>query len=180
VSLLTIVAALVFASAVFRDSMMTATEWIYESIGIGGLLALLFVTDALITPIPPDAILVVIANSPLRDQADWLIVGIGALSAVAGNVGWWIGSSLGNTPWVSKRLERSRRKHQKLLTRYGGWAVALGAVTPVPFSVTCWSAGALGVPFRIVAPMTLLRFPRFVLFYVAIAYAGDFGTWLTR
>jgi membrane protein YqaA with SNARE-associated domain len=60
-----------------------------------------------------------------------------------------------------------------LIDRYGYWAVALGALTPIPFSITCWSAGMLRLGFGRFLLVALLRVPRFVGYYVVIAYSSE-------
>src|SRR5690606_23572808 len=56
---------LLVVSTIFEDELLAVAEGIYETIGVAGLLAILFVTDTLISPLPPDVVLVVVANSEL-------------------------------------------------------------------------------------------------------------------
>jgi membrane protein YqaA with SNARE-associated domain len=135
-------------------------------------LLILFVSDSITSPLPPDVLLVIVAKTALAEH--WLsVVGaMGLVSTLAGNLGWLIGHGASRTI-ARDSLRRLREKHEQRVHRYGSWAVALGALTPVPFSITCITAGALHVPFRSFWPMTLLRIPRFYIFYVPLMYAGD-------
>jgi membrane protein YqaA with SNARE-associated domain len=58
-----------------------------------------------------------------------------------------------------------RTEHEALFKKYGLWAVLAGATTPMPFSVTCWTAGVLGVGFWPMVMACLFRIPRFYLYY---------------
>lgn len=157
----------------YAPQLLAATGWVYAHVGFGGLLFILFLSDAVITPIPPDAILLVISKSELAAQWPAIILLIGVQSAVAGCVAWTFGKKLGHLRVVQLVFGRFRSKNEALVRRYGRWAVALGAMTPIPFSVTCWIAGMFGMRFKDFAPVTLLRVPRFFIYYVAIAFADD-------
>lgn len=165
--------ALAVIGVVFEAELLAFTGWVHRHLGIGGLAAVVFVTDSLISPVSPDIVLVVVAKTPL--SRDWiaLVCLLGALSAAAGSVAWELGRRLGASQLRIARMVRARRLNRALVTRYGRWAVALGALTPIPFSVTCWIAGMCGMDYRTLAPITLLRIPRFVVYYLAIAHADD-------
>jgi membrane protein YqaA with SNARE-associated domain len=66
-----------------------------------------------------------------------------------------------------------------MVQRYGRLTVALGALTPLPFSITCWCAGGLGMPLARFLPVSLLRVPRYVVYYLAIAYADQLASHLS-
>ena len=169
--LLALFVVLGVVGVLYEEQLLAATHAMHERLGLFGLGAILFVTDAVISPIPPDVVLVVVAKSALAKDWLWLVPAAGALSAVAGSVAWTIGRRLGESDLWIARWVRARRLERALVQRHGRWAVALGALTPIPFSVTCWIAGMCGMRYRDFAPVTLLRIPRFVIYYVAIAYA---------
>lgn len=159
-----------FIAHYFKTDLQAFATWVYDALGVPGLSAIVFLSDSVITPIPPDVVLLVLANSPAAADWWWLIPALGLLSAVAGCVAWWLGSALGRNPRAKRALGRFHRS-PAVISRYGRWGVALGALTPIPFSVTCWIAGMLKVPFEQTAPMTLLRIPRYVAYYLVIVYA---------
>ncbi len=158
--------------SIFQEQLLAVTHGIYATIGVAGLLATLFITDAIFSPLPPDLVLIVIANSALRDQWPWLLPVIGLLSALAGNVGWWFGHRFSKFEWSTRFVGKLRDKYAKQVLRYDRWAVTLGAITPLPFSLICISSGALGMRWRRLAPITLLRLPRFAVVYAVIAYSA--------
>jgi membrane protein YqaA with SNARE-associated domain len=155
----------------YEDELLAATSTLYRALGLPGLLGILFVSDAVMSPIPPDAVLVVIAKSELHGHWPLLVAGIGMMSVVAGSVGWLLGSWLAFTRVPRLLFGRGLERNERLVRRYGAWSVALGALTPIPFSLTCWTAGMLKLPFKLFAAVALLRIPRFVGYYVVIAYA---------
>lgn len=168
VMLVLLFGALGVAGKLYEDELVALTEQVYETVGVIGLLAALLVTDAIISPLPPDVILIVIAKSDLQHAWQWLVPVTGVVSAAAGNLGWFVGYRFAKFPLANRWIQGLRDKHAKRVQRYGRWAIALGAITPLPFSVTCITSGALGMPWRQMAPMTLLRIPRFLVMYGVI------------
>lgn len=174
VSLVLLFVALAVLGTIYEEELLAVAQGVYQAVGLGGLLGLLYLADSIVSPIPPDVLLVVIANSDLRAEALWVIPLVGVVSALAGNTGWYLGWRFAKFPWANRYLSQIRDKHAERIQRYDRWSVALGATTPLPFSVTCIAAGALGMSWRRIAPVTLLRIPRFVVFYLVIAYSTGF------
>ena len=174
VALLVFVLVILALSLFVEEEVTALTEWLLAKVGFVGLCVMLFLGDGFITPFPPDVLLLVIAKSRLAEN--WqLYVGILSLvSVAAGMFGWIIGRVLGDQPWVERRLGRFRDERGPFVRRYGFWAIAIGAITPFPYSMTCWSAGMLGVPARTVLGASLLfRLPRFLLYYWLIVSTGS-------
>lgn len=162
----------------YKPELESFTIAVYEALGVFGLSLILFLSDAVTSPVPPDAILLVVANSPL--QRHWVLVvsGLGFVSVLAGNLGYAIGARLSNSRWPRTVFGRFRTKKRRLVERYGKWGVALGALTPVPFSFTCWTAGLLHMRWAPFAAVSLLRLPRLFVYYLAIAHAEQILRWL--
>jgi len=158
----------------FEEEMELATTWVVDRIGFAGLGLILLVTDTLVTPFPPDLLLVVIARSRLSD--DWLryVLTLGVISVAAGMLGWAIGRWLGHFRFVKQLFGEFKAEHQEFIRKYGFWAVAIGSITPFPFSVTCWTAGVMGLRWSTVLLAALLfRIPRFIGYYWLIASSGN-------
>jgi membrane protein YqaA with SNARE-associated domain len=168
-----LVAAIGYLSLRHEREMRLVTDWVYARLGFPGLMGILFLSDSVITPIPPDALLVVIAKSELHRHWPGVILFVGCFSALAGCAGYFFATHAGRTRAATWLLSRASSRTRAVVVRYGKWAVALGAVTPIPFSITCWFAGVFRIPFRSFAPMTLLRLPRFFVYYLAIAHGAD-------
>lgn len=171
VGIVILVGAVGVAGKLYEAELLNATEWVLGSIGLPGLAGLIILADAFMSPVPPDLVLIVIAKSPHHAHWVWLMLGLGFLSAACGNLAVWLGSKLGHTRVPKLLFGRLRHRYARLVGKYGGWAVAIAALTPIPFSVICWAAGMFHMPARRVAPITLLRLPRMFLYYVLIAYS---------
>jgi membrane protein YqaA with SNARE-associated domain len=159
---LIVMAALGFA---FEDELTAFAQWVADRLGFVGLAAVLMVTDTFVTPFPPDVLLLVVAKSTMGQ--DWVFyVGLlGFVSAWAGMQGWAIGRWLGHCEPVRRMFGDFKDEHEASLKKYGIWAVLAGAVTPMPFSVTCWTAGMLGMSFWPMLLACLFRVPRFYVYY---------------
>lgn len=157
-----------------EDELTTGTTWVVERIGFVGLCAILLVTDTLVTPFPPDLLLVVIAKSHLSEHWPGYVLVLGFVSVVAGMLGWGIGRWLGHRPIGRRLFGEFKGEHRAFIQRYGFWAVVLGSITPLPFSVTCWSAGVMGLRFaQVLLAALLFRVPRFVVYYWLIVRSGS-------
>ena len=177
-ALLVLVFAVGLAGILYERELLSVTGWIRDTLGLFGLALILFLSDSLITPIPPDFVLIVIAKSELHENWGIVIPALGALSTVAGNVAWFLGRKFGDTRFGQRLLGQIRQQNRELVARYGKWAVALGALTPIPYSLTCLTAGALKMPWRAFLSVSWLRIPRYVGYYVAFAYSASIARWL--
>lgn len=173
-AMLAIVVLIVVMAALgkyYSSELVAVATWIEETVGFVGLAAILVATDSVITPLPPDVLLVVIANTELAERW-WLYVpALGAISSGAGMIAWYLSSRVGDTRIPRLLFGRFREQNQALVARYGAIAVALGSLTPIPYSVTCWTAGLFHMPFNRFAWVTLLRIPRFLGYYLVIAWS---------
>jgi membrane protein YqaA with SNARE-associated domain len=169
-SLIAIVFVAVLLTLKYRAELDAFTITVFDSIGIGGVVALLFITDAVVSPFPPDSVLILIAASPYHEHWLWLLPLLGVVSSLAGCTGYGIGRLLSSKPWAQRYFGSVHHRNEKLVSTYGPWAVALGALTPVPFSITCWTAGLLRLRFAEFILPCLLRVPRYMGYYAAIAY----------
>ena len=157
----------------FEHELAAMATRVVETVGFPGLCLILLVSDTFVTPFPPDLLLLVVATSPL--SADWVrLVGIlGVVSAFAGLLGWAFGRWLGHFRWSRRLFGEFKEEHRDFVKRYGFWAVALGAATPLPYSVTCWASGILGVRWeKVLLASLLFRVPRMYLYYWLIAQTG--------
>jgi membrane protein YqaA with SNARE-associated domain len=153
----------------FEEELTRITTWIVDKIGFAGMAAILSVTDTLVTPFPPDILLVIIANSPLSQNWPVYVGTLGVVSVCAGMTGYGIGRWPGHFRWSQRLFGKFKDEHHDFILKYGFWAVAIGAITPLPYSVTCWTSGVLGVRWTVVlAASALFRIPRFYLFYLLL------------
>src|SRR5690606_20070216 len=109
-----------------------------------------------------------VAKSALRASAWQVVLLIGVVSILAGNCAFYLGRVVQRWPWAARWLSRAGAKPRALIQGYGRSAVALAALTPIPFSITCLLAGLLGMQHARFWPVTLLRIPRFFLYFAVI------------
>jgi undecaprenyl-diphosphatase len=148
-------------------------------------LALLSFTEAIIQPIPPDIMFLPMAYEE-RDSTSmllwlWFIV---TFSSVLGAV---VGHTIGKR-YGTKLLDRfgkpqHRERLEFLFDKYGTWGMFIAAVSPLPYKVFGWIAGASNMklqPFIIAGIFG--RGMRFGLEAVLIYFYGDVAldavTWL--
>lgn len=162
----------------FEHQIESFAASLYAKFGFLGLAVSLFITDCFITPIPPDLILLVVSRSALSE--DWFAyVGIlGVISTVAGFIGANLGRLISHFKWAQPLMQKLEAMNTHKLERFGLWGVVLGAVTPLPFSVTCWAAGFIRMKRRLIFLGCLLRIPRFWLYYWLIASSGSLSNYL--
>ena len=157
-----------------EEEMSIATNWVVDRIGFAGLCLILFLTDTLVTPFSPDILLVVIAKSDLAER--WLpyVLIFSLVSVVAGMLGWSIGHWLGHFRFVQRIFGQFNDEQRDFVRKYGFWAIALGATTPLPYSVTCWTAGIMGLRWTAVLTASVLfRIPRIIIYYLLIASTSN-------
>ncbi len=130
----------------FREPLMRISRLFVESFGGFGVALGFFFPDALTVPLPNDvaSVLGLAGGLSFLEVTAWATGG----SLIGGSVGYFIGRSLRRTAIVRRVLERGDGAAQKTLTRYGALAVAVAAITPLPYSIFCWAAGAGQIPFQ--------------------------------
>ena len=121
----------------------------FESFGPLAL-ALLSFTEAIIQPIPPDVLFLPMAYDA-RDNGGllmwlWLVV---TLSSVLGAI---IGHALGKR-YGTKLIDKFGKPHHRqqlenIFDRYGTLGMFIAAVSPLPYKVFGWMAGASDMKLR--------------------------------
>lgn len=160
----------------FEPQIREFANWLIEHFGFLGLSLSVFVADMIISPIPPDAALFFIGQSSMHSQWILWVPLLGLISTGAGLCGWLIGQRLQHLRFFKKLITPFSRQYSKTIKRYGFWMVVLGALTPLPFSLTCWLAGIFKLPLQTFTLAALFRIPRFILYYWAIFYSSEIGS----
>ena len=159
--------------AVYDQELLAFTAWAYARLGVPALVAILLVSDTFTSPVPPQLVLLVMANSPLHAHWTTVVPALALMSAAAGTTGYFLATRLGHTRFGHLMVGRLREENRAVIDRWGTLGLVLCALTPIPYSISCWAAGALHVRWRSFVWVPILRIPRFVLYYVVVAYADD-------
>jgi undecaprenyl-diphosphatase len=148
-------------------------------------LALLSFTEAIIQPIPPDIMFLPMAYEE-RDSTSmllWLWFIVTSSSVLGAVVGHTIGKRYGTKLLDRFGKPQHRERLEFLFDKYGTWGMFIAAVSPLPYKVFGWIAGASNMKLQpfIVAGI-FGRGMRFGLEAVLIYFYGDVAldavTWL--
>jgi membrane protein YqaA with SNARE-associated domain len=93
---------------------------------------------------------------------------LASLSYVGGILSFFIGKVILRINSVKNYLEIKMAKQLKNTSKWGGFLILIGALLPVPFSITCMAAGMIKYPLKGVVLFGLFRFVRFALYAWAI------------
>jgi membrane protein YqaA with SNARE-associated domain len=155
---------------VIRDEVISLSRAFVDATGAWGVLIGFFIPDAFTVPVPHEAFL---AFGLMGGLDFWVIGAYASVGSVCGGcVGYGMTRWLGHTAWFQALLERRGAAHSRvLIEKYGVLALALGALTPLPYSIMAWTCGALGMRFLPFLLTSLLRVPR-VFFYLWLVELG--------
>jgi len=102
-----------------------------------------------------------------------LVATAGTASVLSGVIGWVCGRLLRRAPFLVRMLEKYRLG--PFMRRYGGRAIALAALTPFPYALTTWGAGASDVPLSTLLLGTLVRYLNITLYLGILVYGWTLG-----
>lgn len=124
-----------------------------------------FASESLLGLIPPE---IFIAWSDKADSPILYLSILALLSYLGGVISYFIGKSITKIPSVHEYLEVKMAKHIKNTRKWGGFLIVVGALLPIPFSITSIAAGMIRYSFTSYLLFGLLRFVRFYLYAAAI------------
>ena len=93
---------------------------------------------------------------------------LATLSYVGGIITFFIGKATLKINSVKNYLEVKMAKSLKDTSKWGGFLILVGALLPIPFSITCMAAGMIKYPLKGVLLFGLFRFARFAIYAWAI------------
>ena len=116
-------------------------EWA-DGFGLLGL-ALVSASEAAIQPVPPDLLVIPLALDAGSTSSLIAIFLVATLSSVIGSLGGYAIGLYGGRPLIERLAKASTwRKLEELTRRYGDAGVFIAAVSPIPYKVLAWVAGA--------------------------------------
>ena len=143
------------AGRFLQEPIRAVGEVFVGTFGLGGI----FVGQVALDSLPftvSEPLLLAGYDGGLGFWALTTVAGLG--SFCAGIVGWGLGKLLGT--WSITRQLFARYRVDAFMARYGAAFVAVGAITPFPYSITTYAAGATGMPLWQLCLSSLLRFPK--------------------
>ena len=113
-------------------------------------LALLSFTEAIIQPIPPDVLFLPMAYDARDNGA--LLIGLWLVVTLSSVLGAIVGHALGKR-YGTKLIDKfgkpqHRQQLEKLFEQYGTLGMFIAAVSPLPYKVFGWMAGASDMKLR--------------------------------
>ena len=140
---------------ILHEPLVALGERFVESMGGVGVMLGFLIPDAFTVPLPGDAFSTV---GLLGGMTFWEVVAWGSIGSIGGGViGYGVGRALGHMDWFERFMERRGAEVRDLVRRYGTVALAAAALTPLPYSLACWAAGALEMDFGRFCAVSMLR-----------------------
>ncbi len=130
-----------------------------------GVLAFFFASETFLGLIPPE---IFIAWSD-KMSLPWLFLSLLAMLSYAGGlISYAFGKGITLLPKVHDYMARKLEKQLKQSRKWGVFLIVVGALLPLPFSISCLTAGLIHVSFRRVMLFGSLRILRFFLYGLVI------------
>ena len=129
------------------------------------ILLVFFLSESFLGLIPPE---IFIAWSKKTSDPVIYLTLLATLSYMGGIVSYFIGKAILKIEAVKTYFETKLARHLKNTSKWGGFLIVVGALLPIPFSITCVAAGMIKYPLKGVLLFGSLRFLRFALYGAAI------------
>ncbi|NCP45277.1 MAG: short-chain dehydrogenase [Flavobacteriales bacterium CG18_big_fil_WC_8_21_14_2_50_32_9] len=140
-------------------------SYVIENFHPVGIFAVFFASESILGLIPPE---IFIAWTAKTDYSWFFLTILALLSYFGGIVSYFAGRTFAYFPAVYEFLEVKMAKHVKNMRKWGGLLIIVGALLPVPFSITSVAAGLIKYPLTNYLLYGLLRIVRFAIYGVMI------------
>lgn len=164
---ITIIIVAVYIVNHFYDINATLVH-LTEILPVYGVMAFFFASETILGLVPPE---IFIAWAAKMDYPWLFLTGLATLSYLGGLVSYYIGYIITKIPKVHTYLEIKMAKQLKNSKKWGGFLIVVGALLPLPFSISCMAAGIIEFPFKNVVLYGTLRYLRFLLYGIVIFHA---------
>lgn len=145
----------------FHD-LFTSITTTYSPIVI---LSVFLATESLLGLVPPE---IFIAWAGKTDTPIFYLSVLAFLSYLGGIISFFMGKAVSKIPSMKAYFEVKMAKHMKMIRKWGGFLIIVGALLPIPFAMTSIAAGLIHYRFRNYLLFGLLRFVRFYLYALVI------------
>jgi len=142
-----------------------ALQGMTETFSTFGVLISFFASESFLGLIPPE---IFIAWSKKTSDPVLNITILATLSYLGGITSFFLGKAALQIDSIKNYLEVKMAKSLKNTRKWGGFLIIVGALLPIPFAITCMTAGMIKYPLKGVLLYGLLRFVRFAVYAIAI------------
>lgn len=153
---------IVHAFIIDFNTLFTSITTTYSPLTI---LSVFLASESLLGLVPPE---IFIAWSGKTNSPLLYLFMLATLSYVGGIISFFIGKAIAKMPSAYQYLQVKMQKHIKMIRKWGGFLIIVGALLPIPFSMTSIAAGLIEYRFKNYLLFGLLRFVRFFLYAVVI------------
>ena len=113
-----------------------------SNFGLIGL-ALVSFTESVIQPVPPDLLVIPMSMNAASAMELFAIFLVATISSVLGSLGGYALGLYAGRPIIGRFARPSlSMKLDEILLRYGDAGVFVAAVSPIPYKLLAWTAGA--------------------------------------
>lgn len=163
-AILLFIAALLFVNY-FVINVNDVLLYVTENYSDYVVFTVFFASESFLGLVPPE---IFIAWSDKATSPILYLSILALLSYIGGIISYFIGKSITKIPAMHEYLEVKMAKHIKNTRKWGGFLIIVGALLPIPFSMTSIAAGMIKYSFIGYLLFGLLRFLRFYLYAIAI------------
>lgn len=129
------------------------------------ILAVFLASESLLGLVPPE---IFIAWSNKMPNPVLYLSLLATMSYLGGIISYFIGKWVFTIPRIYAYMEGKMKKHLNHIRKWGGFLIVVGALLPIPYSMTSMAAGMINYKFTNFLLFGLLRFVRFYLYAIAI------------
>ena len=130
-----------------------------------GMFTTFFVSETILGLIPPE---IFIAWSKKTSDPLINLSILATLSYLGGITAYFLGKASLKIKSLKEYLEVKMAKNLKNTSKWGGLLIIAGALLPLPFAISCLTAGMIKYPLKKVMLFGLFRFLRFAIYAWAI------------
>lgn len=153
----------------FRAELEGMGRYLLEHFGYAGISVGTWLADGFTFPIPPQFYM--LASIAAGWSAAYTIVAVCIGSLLGGATAYSIARRASHLPMFQRLLALTQHRVEWLFERFGFWALAVGSLTPIPYSFLCFVAGAHRMRPRIYLVLSLFRIPKVVLYFYLVDLA---------
>jgi membrane protein YqaA with SNARE-associated domain len=144
------------------DDLFTSITTTYDPLTI---LAVFFASESLLGLVPPE---IFIAWAGKTGSPIFYLSMLALVSYLGGIFSFFIGKAISKMPSVYEYFTVKMHKQVKMIRKWGGFLIVVGALLPVPFSMTSIAAGLIHYRFKNYLLFGLLRILRFYLYAIVV------------